>query len=191
MTQILRQPERWERHFHQMEDVDELKPPQLAENVLLMVEATTERYIHLQSTRDKLEMFEVVQEEALMRYCKELETQFLQLADAEVLSSYLLTSLARLANASNYVSLILRDWSERVELLHMQYVRESNDSLVDISIDEFPLDEVQGALFDAPIGSCDRVLKKSLRGLSSAISRSFQSNAQGYFNHRYELPCLG
>ena len=41
VQQIIRNPERWERHFYQLEDVDELKPPQSAESIIVMAEALT------------------------------------------------------------------------------------------------------------------------------------------------------
>ena len=134
-------------------------------------------------------MFESVQEEALMRYCTFMSDYFSRLADTQRLSSRLLTSLSRLSSAANYLSLILRDWSEKVAFLELQFARERRAKKEPIS-SQFSLEDVEGALFDTIIDECDKVLKSALNGLSSAISRTFQINSQSYFNQKFVSPSL-
>ena len=124
-----------------------------------------------------------------MRYCTFMSDYFSRLADTQRLSSRLLTSLSRLSSAANYLSLILRDWSEKVAFLELQFARERRARKEPIS-SQFSLEDVEGALFDTIIDECDKVLKSALNGLSSAISRTFQINSQSYFNQKFVSPSL-
>ena len=143
-----------------------------------------ERYGRLLDPVDKMRIFEEIQQEAILSYCSEMKMFFTALAEtSEILTPSLLRNLARISNSANYLSLVLNDWSEQIQFLEMQYERE----LIlksDVEQENFHLEDVEGSLFQTPIRKCDKILTKSLKGLSSAISRSFHTRSEAYFNEK-------
>lgn len=129
-------------------------------------------------------MFKEIQEQALLTYCNEMDSYFDSLQHARTLTPDLVRKFTRLCNSANYISLILRDWSEQIEFLEMQYCveLESKDPA-----EEFLPEDVEGVLFHAPIEQCNDILSNSLQGLCSVICMNFQGGSQAYFNERFVI----
>lgn len=114
-------------------------------------------------------------------YCDTLQKHFENLADAEVLSKKLLEQLCRLSNSVNYCSLIFSDWSEEIPFLQMQYEKEYQQKQK--NHENFKIEDTESYLYEKPVQIFNKLLEKSLQGLSSAIANSFQVYSSEYFNN--------
>eukprot|EP00058_Branchiostoma_floridae_P018135 XP_002603624.1 hypothetical protein BRAFLDRAFT_126930 [Branchiostoma floridae] len=134
----------WTCQYGDIEDVDDMKTGECAEGFMTLMLALTDRYKPLPSAANKLQFLDLQ-----LELIDDFRIRLTQVMKSEAQDPLGYTFLSIL-NAVNYVISVLREWSETVFFLQLQYYRaEQYYTSRDQSLPQEPdLSSLQGAVFD-------------------------------------------
>ncbi|KAI8506662.1 RAD50-interacting protein 1 [Branchiostoma belcheri] len=168
----------WTSQYGDIEDVDDMKTGECAEGFMTLMLALTDRYKPLPSAANKLEFLDL-QLELLDDFRIRL-TQVMKSEAQDPLGSTFLSIL----NAVNYVISVLREWSETVFFLQLQYSRAEQYRVrasSDLPLPQDPdLSSLQGAVFDELITLFQLLRTDMLSVVSNLVFTEMKARSKDY-----------
>eukprot|EP01137_Pigoraptor_chileana_P016541 Opistho-2@5931 len=155
---VMASPSAWQPRYGAFEDVDELRAPECASQLVGILQAVTDRYMSLRSPVDRLRFFETIQERLLVEFHGEI-VDFIDY-DIRGDSAWERTQLCRLANAAHYVRSAMAEWADQMFFLEIHHKRsglaDQGRQLVDVT----------GTLFDDLISRYDAIIDIAVERLT-------------------------
>ncbi|XP_078690910.1 RAD50-interacting protein 1-like isoform X1 [Branchiostoma floridae x Branchiostoma belcheri] len=171
----------WTSQYGDIEDVDDMKTGECAEGFMTLMLALTDRYKPLPSAANKLEFLDL-QLELLDDFRIRL-TQVMKSEAQDPLGSTFLSIL----NAVNYVISVLREWSETVFFLQLQYSRaEQYRVRAGSDLPQDPdLSSLQGAVFDELITLFQLLRTDMLSAVSNLVFTEMKARSKDYKDEKW------
>lgn len=118
---MMSSPTAWQSHYRDIADVDELKVPECGESFMTLMLTITDRYKHLPQPQHKLR-FLALQQELL----EDFRTRLVQVMKQEA-QNVLGPHYCSILNTAYYIVEVLREWSELVFFLQLQFFKSEYD----------------------------------------------------------------
>ncbi|XP_078610653.1 RAD50-interacting protein 1-like isoform X1 [Branchiostoma floridae x Branchiostoma japonicum] len=171
----------WTCQYGDIEDVDDMKTGECAEGFMTLMLALTDRYKPLPSAANKLQFLDLQ-----LELIDDFRIRLTQVMKSEAQDPLGYTFLSIL-NAVNYVISVLREWSETVFFLQLQYYRaEQYYTSRDQSLPQEPdLSSLQGAVFDELITLFQLLRTDMLSVVCNLVFTEMKARSKDYKDEKW------
>ncbi|XP_053393642.1 RAD50-interacting protein 1-like isoform X2 [Mercenaria mercenaria] len=176
---MMSSPTAWDSQYRHIADVDELKVPECGESFMTLMLTITDRYKPLPHSSQKL-CFLDLQLELL----EDFRVRIIQVKDNT--HNPLSDCFCSILNTAYYVTEVLREWSELVFFLQLQFYRmECNEHTSSESAESSDIPFGYTTVFEDMIALYDRLRQDMLKAIVNHVFTDVRARSKPYRDDRW------